>query len=122
MQAKVLIEIKAKSMDNAFTYNIPDNLINDIKVGYKVIVPFGNRMLEGFVINIGNFNTDYQLKDIKSVVGSVLTEELIELGKYMSKKTLCNLILCYQSMLPKALKAKNETHIKKQYKTLKIEV
>ena len=83
MQAKVLIEIKAKSMDNAFTYNIPDNLINDIKVGDKVIVPFSKRMLEGFVISIGNFNVNYELKDIKSVVGSVLTEELIELGKYM---------------------------------------
>ena len=117
MQAKVLIEIKAKSMDNAFTYNIPDNLINDIKVGYKVIVPFGNRMLEGFVINIGNFNTDYQLKDIKSVVGSVLTEELIELGKYMSKKTLANLISCYQTMLPKALKASFKTNINKKYET-----
>ena len=117
MQAKVLIEIKAKSMDNAFTYNIPDNLISDIKVGYKVIVPFGNRMLEGFVISIGSFNVNYELKDIKSVVGSVLTEELIELGKYMSKKTLANLISCYQTMLPKALKASFKTNINKKYET-----
>ena len=117
MQAKVLIEIKAKSMDNAFTYNIPDNLINDIKVGDKVIVPFSKRMLEGFVISIGNFNVNYELKDIKSVVGSVLTEELIELGKYMSKKTLANLISCYQTMLPKALKASFKTNINKKYET-----
>ena len=115
MQAQVLIEIKAKSMDNAFTYNIPDSLINDIKIGYKVIVPFGKRMLEGFVIDIGSFNVDYKLKDIKSVVGSVLTEELIELGKYMSKKTLANLISCYQTMLPKALKASFKTNINKKY-------
>ncbi len=117
MQAKVLIEIKAKSMDNAFTYNIPDNLINDIKVGDKVIVPFSKRMLEGFVISIGNFNVNYELKDIKSVVGSVLTEELIELGKYMSKKTLANLISCYQTMLPKALKASFKTNVNKKYET-----
>ncbi len=117
MQAKVLIEIKTKSMDNAFTYNIPDNLINDIKVGDKVIVPFSKRMLEGFVISIGNFNVNYELKDIKSIVGSVLTEELIELGKYMSKKTLANLISCYQTMLPKALKASFKTNINKKYET-----
>ena len=115
MQAQVLIEIKAKSMDNAFTYNIPDNLVNDIKVGYKVIVPFANRTLEGFVIDVGNIKTDYKLKDIISVVGEVLTEELIELGKYMSRKTLSNLISCYQTMLPKALKASYKTNVSKKY-------
>ena len=50
-------------------------------------------------------------------MGSVLTEELIELGKYMSKKTLANLISCYQTMLPKALKASFKTNINKKYET-----
>lgn len=115
MQAKVLVEIKAKSLDDSFTYNISSDMI--VNVGDKVVVPFGNRNLEGFVTSIGEFNTDYKLKDIKSVVGNVLTEELIKLGKYMSRKTLSNLISCYQTMLPKALKASIKTNINKKYET-----
>ena len=112
MQANVLVEIKAKSMDNSFTYNVPSGM--NINVGDKVIVPFGRRDLEGFVLEVGSINTDYKLKDIKSVVGNVLTEELIKLGKYMSRKTLSNLISCYQTMLPKALKASYNTKINKK--------
>ena len=116
MQANVLVEIKAKSMDNSFTYNVPSGM--NINVGDKVIVPFGRRDLEGFVLEVGNINTDYKLKDIKSVVGNVLTEELIKLGKYMSRKTLSNLISCYQTMLPKALKASYKTNINKKYEVI----
>ena len=115
MQANVLVEIKAKSLDNSFTYNIPSCL--SVNIGDKVVVPFGKRNVEGFVTNIGNISTDYKLKDIKSVVGNVLTKELIDLGKYMSKKTLANLISCYQTMLPKALKASIKTNINKKYET-----
>ena len=116
MQASVLVEIKAKKLDNSFTYNVPDGIT--VKVGDKVIVPFGKRDLEGFVLEVGSINTDYKLKDIKSVVGSVLTEELIKLGKYMSRKTLSNLISCYQTMLPKALKASYKTNISKKYEVI----
>ena len=116
MQANVLVEIKAKSMDNSFTYNVPNGM--NINVGDKVIVPFGKRDLEGFVLEVGSINTDYKLKDIKSAKGNVLTEELIKLGKYMSRKTLCNLISCYQTMLPKALKASYKTNINKKYEVI----
>ena len=33
MYASVLIEIGAKSVDKLFTYIIPSNLINDVKIG-----------------------------------------------------------------------------------------
>ena len=117
MQAEVLVEIKAKNLDNVFTYNIPNNLLDLVKVGARVIVPFGRQTIEGFVMKIGNIKTDYKLKDIIGIKDKeeVLTEELIELGKYMSKKTLSSLISCYQTMLPKALKASYKTNINKKY-------
>ncbi len=45
----------------------------------------------------------------------VLNAELLELGVYLSKKTMCNLIHAYQTMLPTALKAKKNTTISKKY-------
>ena len=118
MQANVLVEVNIKYSDSPFTYNIPERLKDKIKIGYKVIVPFGRRKVEGFVIETGNFSTNYELKDICDVVGEILTPELIDLGKYMSHKTLSSLISCYQTMLPKALKASIKTNINKKYNTI----
>ena len=118
MQAEVLIELKAKSLDKTFTYNIKDK--QDVKIGKRVIVPFGKRHLEGFVLKTGSNNTkDYQLKDIIEVIDEkpVINEEMLNLGIYMSKKTLSPLITCYQTMLPKALKAKVKYNINKKYQT-----
>ena len=117
MQANILVEIKAKNLDNVFTYNIPDKYVDKIKVGARVTVPFGRQTLEGFVMEIGNIETSYKLKDIKDIKDEeeILTKELIELGKYMSKKTLSSLISCLQTMLPKALKASYKTNINKKY-------
>lgn len=119
MQANVLIEIKSKAIDKTFTYNIPINLKDKVKVGIRVLVPFGNRKLEGFIMDIGDIKTEYKIKDIIDVIDEeeVLTEELINLGKYMSRKTLSSLISCYQTMLPKALKASFKTNINKKYET-----
>lgn len=119
MQAQVLVELKAKSLDKTFTYEIPDELLEKVKIGIRVIVPFSNRKLEGFVLDIGNYDINYKVKKILSIIDTepILDEELIELGKYMSKKTLSNLINCYQTMLPKALKASYKTTINKKYES-----
>ena len=45
----------------------------------------------------------------------VLTDELLELGKIISKNTLATLISCYQVMLPKALKAKKGRVVNKKF-------
>ena len=118
MYADVLVELKAKGIDQTFTYIIPNELLNTIKVGVRVQVPFGKMILEGFVLKIdNNYNGDYKLKKIiKQIdIEPVLNEEMLELGKYMSKKTLSNLITCYQTMLPSALKAKNNLQVSKKY-------
>ena len=47
-----------------------------------------------------------------------LNDELLELGKSLSNSLLCNLISCYQVMLPKALKASYKTNINRKYETI----
>ena len=120
MYADVLVELKAKGIDQTFTYKIPDSIKNTIKVGVRVQVPFGKQILEGFVLKIKNdYNLEYEVKEILKQIDEnpILNDELLELGKYMSKKYLCNLITCYQTMLPSALKAKNNFVVPKKYLT-----
>ena len=118
MYIDVLVELKAKQIDKTFTYLVPDNLKDKVKVGIRVIVPFGKQKLEGFVLNITDKkDIDYELKEIIDVVDiePVLNGEMLELGKYISKKTLCNLISAYQTMLPAALKAHKDFVVNKKY-------
>ena len=103
MVISVLVEI---NIDKVFDYNVPDNLKENICLGKRVLVPFGKQVLEGFIIDIKN-KSNYELKDIISIVDneSILNDELLSLGKEISKSNVCNLTSVYQSMLPVGLKA-----------------
>ena len=116
MYIGVLVELSNKNIDKVFTYSVPECFVNKIKLGIRVVVPFGRQTLEGFVVSIVK-DVDYETKDIIEVVdeNEIFSEELLELGKIMQEKTLSTLISCYQVMLPKALKAKNGTVINKKY-------
>lgn len=119
MVALVLVEVMSRTVDKTFSYNIPKELIDDVAVGKRVVVPFGRKQVEGFVLEIvDDITSDYQLKDIISVNNDiVLTEELLSLGRAVSYSTLAPLISCYQAMLPKALKIKQKKEITKKYET-----
>ena len=115
MYAKVIIEIGVKNVDKMFTYIVPDNMKEDIKVGCRVKVKFGSMVLEGFVLELTNAidKVDYELKEIIELVDKIpiLNKEMLELGKKIQEITLCSLISAYQVMLPKALKASIKTNI-----------
>lgn len=115
MYAKVLTEIGAKNVDKTFLYRIPSNLESSVSKGKRVKIPFGNRYLEGFVIDItSSLEENIKVKDILEVIDekAILNEELLLLGKYIADKTLCSLITAYQTMLPKALKANIKINMK----------
>ena len=116
MYADVLVSINTKQNDKRFTY---ESNFSNLLVGMRVIVPFGSRKLEGFVLKVHNNKPDFEVKKIISLVDDkpVLTEELLRVGYYISKKTLSPLITSYQSMLPRALKANIDTSISKKYET-----
>ena len=117
MYASVLVEIISKNINKTFTYEKPDNM--NIQIGIRVQVPFGKQIVEGFVVDITNVKPEYETKKIIKAIDTkpVLNEEMLELGKYISNKTLCTLTNSYQTMLPKALKAKNDVKINKKYVT-----
>ncbi|MEG2457653.1 MAG: primosomal protein N' [Bacilli bacterium] len=112
MVASVIIEYSVKSLDKEFDYLIPENIKDELKVGSRVLVPFGNKIIEGFVTLIkSEIKCEFEYKSIINIVNPefYLSSELLELGNYMSEKTLSTRISCYQSMLPKALKASAKT-------------
>lgn len=122
MVCECLVELEHVFIDKTFTYKINKEQLPLLKVGMRVVVPFGKQTLEGFVLKIYENKDVYlenKLKEIISIVDTypILNEELLTLGKYISKTTLCSLMTSYQAMLPKALKAKKKVNMTPKYDT-----
>ena len=80
----------------------------------RVIVPFGPRKMQGFVIGIV---ADSQFAKLRNIIEPmdiepVLNEELLNLSDWLTEQTLCYKISAFQVMLPPALKAKYEKKIR----------
>ena len=118
MLAGVLVQLASQNVDKIFDYSVPRELEDSIKLGIRVLVPFGRQTLEGFVLESKD-SSQLELKEIYSIVDYdiVLNEELLSLGKEIQHDTLSTLISAYQVMLPKALKAKAGTTIHKKFHT-----
>jgi primosomal protein N' (replication factor Y) len=106
--AKVVVDVPAKAVDRPFDYLIPSDLEDVIEIGQRVKVPFGPRLVMGYVVGFAVKSEFKKLKAIETILDmdASLTTELIDLGKMMKKTTISPLVSIYQSMLPTALKVK----------------
>lgn len=89
MYADIIVDITHEQLDRTFQYAIPDELMDDVHVGSMVNVPFGkgNRMITGYVIEIGSeakFPPE-KTKSIDSIVSNKLgaVEKMIKLASWL---------------------------------------
>lgn len=112
MIAKVIVGIPSKSVDFTFDYIIPIRLQSMIQIGMRVIVPFGPRTIQGYVMKITDqpdSNIDIKkLKEIKEIqdIKPELTEELIQFTEWYNNYFVTKRISMLEVMLPSAIKAK----------------
>ncbi|MCU9593142.1 primosomal protein N' [Caldibacillus thermolactis] len=111
--ASVIVDVPTLQTNKPFDYYIPEEFIGHIEIGMRVVVPFGNRHIQGFVVGLKERSDIKNLKEIIEPMDviPVLNKELLHIGDYLSEKTLCFKIAAYQVMLPPALKAKYEKYI-----------
>ncbi|WP_160720076.1 primosomal protein N' [Bacillus sp. USDA818B3_A] len=112
--ASVIVDVPTKQTDRAFDYLIPEQWSGTIQPGMRVIVPFGPRHIQGFVVGLKSKSDFNKLREIIEPMDlkPVLNEELLELGNWLTDHTLCFKIFAYQVMLPAALKAKYEKKVR----------
>ena len=95
MIAEVIVDVMSSEVDRVFDYEIPSSLA-DITVGYRVLVPFGNRKIEGYIVGIKE-TTDCPPNKLKSILEKlddypVIIPELIDLMHYMKSTLYLRLI------------------------------
>ena len=108
MIASILVDVKAREVDKTFDYKVPSYLEEVIEIGQRVKVPFGPRLIMGYVLELKETSEFDRLKNVVQILDLVpsLTKELLELGKSLSISNTSPLVSIYQAMLPKALKSK----------------
>ena len=103
--AGIIVNNESVQVDKIFTYKIPKNLINKLRVGHRVKVPFGrsNKNIDGFVLEL--YETCRDVKGIKSIIGicddfTVLRKEDVKLINIMREKYLCTYLECIKVIIP----------------------
>ena len=112
--AKVIVDVPAQQTNKPFDYRIPTRLQHVLRQGMRVIVPFGPRKVQGFVIDIVSESEFPKLREIIEPmdIQPILNKELLQLSDWLTEQTLCYKISAFQVMLPPALKAKYEKKIR----------
>jgi primosomal protein N' (replication factor Y) len=115
MVAEVIINVTAKGLNRTFDYIVPKHLEQEIKIGSKVLVPFGNKKVQEAFVILFKQQTEYEAKDIIGVKENILNEENIELAKLMARRYFCTISDCIKLMLPPGSNSKDiENRIKEK--------
>lgn len=108
--ASVIVDVSARQTNRAFDYIVPERYAAWVEPGTRVGVPFGPRVVQGFVVGLRESSgvDPGKLREITQVLDVVppLTPELVELGRWMSQTYMCHALTALQAMIPGALKAK----------------
>lgn len=101
MIAQVIVDVTNSQVDKIFDYELIDD---SIKIGQRVFVPFGNRIIQGFVIGIKD-STDVDKSKLKQVIRAIddfscITQEMLELMQFMVKKYHLRYIDCLRLFIP----------------------
>lgn len=111
--AQIILPLNIKG---TFTYKIPDELLAQIQVGMRVLVPFGGKKIyTGIVAEIHDDKPETFIpKEIINILDDfpILPNEQIRFWNWLSEYYLCNLGEIYRFAFPSSLKLESETYLK----------
>lgn len=87
--ANIIVDISHEKLDKTFQYLIPDELQGEVCAGVLVDIPFGNRFITGYVVELTD-EAEFEASRLKPIIGvkkgSVPIEsQLIALAAWMRK-------------------------------------
>lgn len=100
--AEIIVDVAARNLDRTFHYRIPENLVCRLAAGMRVIVPFGRRTVEGYVVG---FSEQPQVQDVRDIIDVVensplFNKDLLDLARWMSERYMCPLVESIHSIMP----------------------
>lgn len=104
------------NLEGTFTYKVPDELLNEIQLGMRVLVQFGGKKIyTGIVWDLHqNEPETFVPKDIINILDQqpILPIQQIQFWTWLADYYLCNLGEIYRFAFPSSLKLESETYLK----------
>ena len=100
--AQVAVNLPVKNIFQLYTYAVSDQLAF-LTAGWRVLVPFGKQLLEGFVIEESVApETTAEIKDIVDVLGTEpwFDEEMLTTARWLAKYYMCSLAEALRLFIP----------------------
>ncbi len=102
--AEVIVDVTARKLDRIFHYRVPQVLAGRLTVGMRVVVPFGRRTVEGYILGFCDA-PEIPEKDIRDIIDIVeqdtlLNPDLLALALWMSERYMCPKIDAVHSVMP----------------------
>lgn len=100
LAAQVVVNIPTRAINQTYSYVVPDEF-DYIEQGWRILVPFGPRKVEGFVLNVAEEETS----KYKAIL-AVLDEEpwfdanMLQTAKWLSQYYLCTLAEALRLFVP----------------------
>lgn len=97
----VAINLPVKNLFKQFTYLVPDSM-SFLDCGWRVVVPFGQQKVEGFVVGKNNSPAELELKEIEAVVGDRpwFDTEMLATARWLSMYYMCSLAEAMRLFIP----------------------
>lgn len=104
----------------AFTYSVPIDLQDQVKVGVRAVAPFGKRTLTGFIINTSSkTSVKEEIKPIKDILDDtpIIDKNTLKFYEWLSDYYLCSLGEALKLAVPHGseVESKKKIHIDKEF-------
>lgn len=103
LYAEIAVDTYQDPTKRLFTYKVPEELVEKVKEGTKVLVPFGKRSVEGYIFELKRVRPSIpirEIKAIKAVKGPTLTPAQVKLARWMSDYYAAPPLDCLKCQLP----------------------
>ena len=102
MIAEIVVDITTSMLDRIFDYEVPENL--EVSVGDRVLIPFANRKVQGYVINLKQ-TSGYDKSKLKQIISKLdaqplLSQNNLRLCFFMKENFFLRLIDVIKLCLP----------------------
>ena len=111
--AQIILPLNLKG---TFTYKVPEDFLDKIEVGMRVLIPFGGKKIyTGIVAELfDEFEDSFVPKEIINLLDNqpIVPKQQLGFWNWMSSYYLCNLGEIYRFAFPSSLKLESETYVR----------
>lgn len=100
-------------LPKSFTYSLPDEYAEEVKIGCRVVVPFGRKKFYTAIVRNVHYcaPTEYEVKEISALLDAspILLPNQFKFWEWIADYYLCAQGDVYKAALPSGLKLESET-------------